>query len=106
MDSETRAKIGSAAGHFVQQAIELGLTWDEAVSAFGLAAKAAAHAAASTSDNANEDCVAIARQRLDDAFASDVRVVVTVSDLEHVTENSQDNPLLATAHRRHGGRLH
>jgi Na+/alanine symporter len=106
MDNETREKIGSAAGQFVQQAMELGLTWDEAVAAFGLAAKAAAHAAASTSDDTNENCVAIARQRLDDAFATDVRVVVTIADSEHVGDDVQDNPLLATAHRRHGGRLH
>jgi hypothetical protein len=106
MDNETGAKIGSAAGLFVQQAMELGLTWDEAVAAFGLAAKAAAQAAESSSDNGNEDCVALARQRLEDAFASDVRVIVTIAESEPSREDAQDNPLLATAHRRHGGRLH
>ena len=85
--------------------MELGLTWDEAVSAFGLAAKTAAHAAASTGDNVNEDCVAIARQRLDEAFASDVRVVMTIANSEHAGEDVQDNPLLATARRRNAGRL-
>jgi len=106
MDSETRARIGSAAGWFVQQAMELGLTWDEAVAAFGLAAKAAAHAAASTGDNANEDCVAIGRQRLEEAFESDVRVVMSIADPEHGSEDTQDNPLLAIAQRRNAGRLH
>lgn len=86
--------------------MELGLTWDEAVTAFGLAAKAAAKAAASTSDNGSEDRVAIAKQKLEEAFATKVRVVVTIADSEQISEELQDNPLLATAHRRHGGRLH
>ena len=106
MDNEAGEKIGSAAGKFVQQAMELGLTWDEAVTAFGLAAKAAANAAASTSENASEDCVAIAHQRLEEAFATEVRVVLTIAGSERISEDLQDNPLLATAHRRHGGRLH
>ncbi|MBB2984258.1 hypothetical protein FHX57_007388 [Paraburkholderia tropica] len=106
MDNETRAKIGSVAGQLVQQAMELGLTWDEAVAAFGLAAKAAAQAAESSGGKANEDCVAIARQRLDDAFALDVRVIVTIAESEPARGDVQDNPLLATARRRHGGRLH
>ncbi|WP_321867485.1 hypothetical protein [Paraburkholderia tropica] len=106
MNDENREKIGSVAGQFVQQAMELGLTWDEAVAAFGLAAKAAAQAAASTSENSNEDCVALARQRLDEAFAIDVRVVVTIDEARHVGGDAQDNPLLATAHRRQGSKLH
>lgn len=103
MDNDAWEKAGSAAGKFVQQAMDLGLTWDEAVTAFGLAAKAAAKAAASTSDN---DCVAIAKQKLEEAFATKVRVVVTIADSEQISEELQSNPLLATAHRRHGGRLH
>ena len=106
MDNESQEKIGSAAGTFVQQAMDLGLTWDEAVTAFGLAAKAAANAAASTSGNASEDCVAMAHQRLEEVFAAEVRVVVTIASSERNSEDSQDNPLLATAHRRNSGRLH
>lgn len=106
MDEENREKIGSAAGQFVQHAMELGLTWDEAVTAFGLAAKAAAQAAASTSENVKEDCIALARQRLDEAFAIDVRVVVTIDEAGHVGDDAQENPLLATAHRRQGSKLH
>jgi len=42
MTDELRAKIGTVAGKLVQEAMATGLTWDEIVAAFGLAAKATA----------------------------------------------------------------
>jgi hypothetical protein len=108
MDDETGEKIGSVAGRLVQQIIELGLTWEEAVAAFGLAARATAQAAASAGAGAQpgEDCVAIARQQLIEAFEFNVRVIVTTEHPESAEEEADDNPLLATARRRHGSRLH
>jgi hypothetical protein len=106
MDDETGEKIGSVAGRLVQQIIELGLTWEEAVAAFGLAARATAQAAAGAGAEPGEDCVAIARRQLIEAFEFNVRVIVTTEHPESVGEEADDNPLLATALRRHGSRLH
>jgi hypothetical protein len=106
MDDETGEKIGSVAGRLVQQIIELGLTWEEAVAAFGLAARATAQAAAGAGAEPGEDCVSIARQQLIEAFEFDVRVIVTTEHPESAEEAADDNPLLATARRRHGSRLH
>lgn len=107
MDDESRArKIGAVAGTLVQQVMELGLTWDEAVAAFRLAAKAAAQAAVSAGEHTNEDCVAIAREGLNEAFVQEVRVVVAISSPANVNGDTENNPLLAIAHRRHAGKLH
>ncbi len=106
MDDETGEKIGAVAGRLVQQIIELGLTWDEAVTAFGLAARATAQAAASAGADPGEDCVAIARQQLMEAFGFNVRVIVTTNQPDGANNEENDNPLLATALRRHGSKLH
>ncbi len=90
----------------VQQIIELGLTWEEAVAAFGLAARAAAQTATSAGADGGKDCVSIARQQLMEAFEIDVRVIVTTNQSEGAGEEADDNPLLATALRRHGSKLH
>ncbi|WP_321817797.1 MULTISPECIES: hypothetical protein [unclassified Paraburkholderia] len=106
MDNETGERIGAVAGKLVQEIIELGLTWEEAVAAFGLAARATAQAAASAGADAGEDCVSIARQQLMEAFEFDVRVIVTTNQFDDAEEEGGDNPLLATALRRHGSKLH
>lgn len=106
MDDETGEKIGAVAGKLVQQIIELGLTWEEAVAAFGLAARATAQAAGSAGADPGEDCVAIARQQLMEAFEFNVRVIVTTNQSDGAGEEADDNPLLATALRRHGSKLH
>ncbi|WP_321844994.1 hypothetical protein [Paraburkholderia bannensis] len=106
MDDETGEKIGAVAGRLVQQIIELGLTWDEAVTAFGLAARATAQAAASAGADPGEDCVAIARQQLMEAYEFNVRVIVTTNQPDGAENEEDDNPLLATALRRHGSKLH
>jgi hypothetical protein len=106
MDDERWTKIGLVAGKLVQQVMENGLSWDEAVAAFGLAAKASAQAAASAADGSDDDCVEFARRRLEEAFNQDVRVIVTETGSAEPSAEVEDNPLLATARRRQTGRLH
>ena len=104
MDEELATKIALVAGKLVQQVMESGLTWDEAVAAFGLAAKASAEAAASAGHG--DDCVELARQRLEEAFAQHVRVIISEAGPKANRAEVEDNPLLATARRRHTTRLH
>lgn len=106
MDDELRAKIGFVAGKLVQEVMTTGLTWDEAVAAFGLAAKAAAQAAATAGDRNVDECVAFALRRLEEAFAQDVRVVVADPDVKEHKAETAENPLLATARRRQAARFH
>lgn len=79
---------------------------DKAVTAFGLAAKATVQAAASADGRPVEDFVATARQRLSEAFELDVRVIVTTRQSDEAGDGVDANPLLATALRRHGSKLH
>ena len=106
MDDELRAKIGVVAGKLVQEAMATGLTWEEIVAAFGLAAKATAQAAASAGDAPMSECVARARSCFDDAFAQDVHVVIADGGAQERDAEADDNPLLATARRRHASKLH
>lgn len=106
MDDELWTKIGLVASKLVQQAMESGLNWDEAVAAFGLAAKASAQAAASAADGTGEDCVEFARRRLEEAFNQDVRVIVTEAGSTERSAEVEDNPLLATARRRQAAKFH
>jgi hypothetical protein len=103
LGEELATKIGHVAGKLVQQVMESGLTWDEAVAAFGLAAKASAEAAASAGNG--EDCVEFARRRLEEAFAQDVRVVISEAGSKARSAEIEENPLLATARRRQAGKL-
>ncbi|MGU4703171.1 hypothetical protein K6L09_41630 [Burkholderia cepacia] len=96
-------KIGAVAGMLIQQAMATGLAWDEAVAAFGLASKAVSQAAASAGDASLQECIALARQRFDEAFSQKVEVVVAGSDLRPVRDayNSEDAlDLLANANVR------
>ena len=106
MTDELRAKIGAVAGKLVQEAMTTGLTWEEIVAAFGLAAKATAQAAASAGDAPADECVARARSYFEDAFAQDVHVVIADGDAQKGDAEADENPLLATARRRHMSRLH
>ena len=64
--SNVKAKIGLFVDRLVREAmVESGLTWDEAVAAFGLAAKGTAIAATKSGDGSTEDCVAHARKRFE-----------------------------------------
>ncbi|CAM2161384.1 conserved hypothetical protein [Paraburkholderia sacchari] len=106
MDDEVREKIGVVAGMLVQEAMKSGLTWEEIVAAFGLAAKATAQTAASAGDAPADECVARARSCLEDAFAQDVHVVMADGGAPKGDAEADENPLLATARRRHMSRLH
>lgn len=104
MDDEQKARIGVIAGKFVQDAMTSGLTWEEAIAALGLAAKATALAAAGAGHAPASECVALARRRFEEAFAQEVNVVVV--DGSAPERDAEDNPLLATARRRQPSRLH
>ncbi|WP_434667221.1 hypothetical protein P5W99_38525 [Paraburkholderia sp. A3BS-1L] len=106
MNDELRAKIGAVAGKLVQEAMTTGLTWEEIVAAFGLAAKATAQAAASAGDAPADECVARARSCLEDAFEQDVHVVIADGGAPKGDAEADENPLLATARRRHMSKLH
>lgn len=79
--SEVTAKIGLFVDRLVQQAMNSGLGWDEAVAAFGLAAKATAAVAAQAGDGSAENCEAHARKRFEESFAQNVTVVLAQSDV-------------------------
>ena len=99
MNDEQRTRIGTVAGKLVQEIMTTGLTWDEAVAVFGLAAKATAQAAARMGAGTPVQCVTLARVRFEDAFAQDVRVVVAVTGAPP-RDDSADNSLPPDAHRR------
>ena len=106
MNDELRAQIGVVAGKLVQEAMTTGLTWEEIVAAFGLAAKATAQAAASAGDAPASECVARARSCFEDAFAQDVHVVIADGGAPKRDAEAVENPLLATARRRQASKLH
>jgi hypothetical protein len=106
MDDELSAKIGVIAGNLVQEVMASGLTWDDAVAALGLAAKATAQAAASAGHAPAAECIALARRRFEDAFAQDVRVTLADDVTSGRDAEIEENPLLATARRRHMSKLH
>jgi len=74
-------QIGTLASKVLQAAMNSGLTWDESVSALGMAAKALADQAAQEGDGTSEDCRAHAKKRLEEGFAQPVRLVFARSDL-------------------------
>lgn len=111
MDDEFGKQIGPVVGQLVRQMTEIGLSWDEAVCVFGLAAKTAAQVAASAGGLDADECITLARERFVEAFAQDVRVVVNAVATEADTApaastRTEDNPLLDTAKRRQSGKLH
>jgi len=106
MDDELKARIGVIAGKLAQEVIASGLTWDDAVVALGLAAKAVAQAAAGAGHEPASECVALARRRFEDAFARDVSVIVADSCAPKRDDGADENPLLATARRRQASKLY
>lgn len=104
--SSLREKASELVERFVMEAIESGLTWDEAVAVFGLAAKASAVSAAEAGDGTLDDCVAHAHARLQEAFAQEVHVAVVAPAMESLDAANVENALLATARRRQTNKLH
>jgi hypothetical protein len=57
-------RLGALAAHVVEQALASGLDWEEAILAFGIAARAMAAKAASQGVGTAEQCAAQAERRL------------------------------------------
>lgn len=104
--SNLRAKAAGLVERFVGEAISAGLTWDEAVAVFGLAAKASVQAAAAAGEGSEGDCLTHARNLLEEALAQDVRVVVAHDPTALHDAAVGDNALLATARRRQAIKHH
>ena len=67
LDNMDRARIdrlGTLAAHVVEHALASGLAWDEAILAFGIAAKAIAMKAADQGAGTPEQCAVQAERRL------------------------------------------
>ncbi|MCA7889089.1 hypothetical protein LGM58_38570 [Burkholderia contaminans] len=84
--SDVKQRMGLFVNQLVQQAGSSGLSWDEAVAAFGLAAKATAVAAASAGDGSVESCEAHARKRFEEAFARPISVITARSDMTQLRQ--------------------
>jgi hypothetical protein len=95
-----RTKASELVERFIEEAITTGLTWDEAVAVFGLAAKASAQAAAAAGEGTETECLAHARQRFEEVFAQQVHVVVADASVSSLDAAAGDNALLTTANRR------
>lgn len=104
--STLRAKAGELVERFVEEAISSGLTWEEAVVVFGLAAKASAQAAAAAGDGTAAECVTLARKRFEEAFSQQVHVIVADNSMVSLDVAGDDNALLATAQRRQAHKHH
>lgn len=63
-DRERIDKVGALAAHVVEHALASGLSWDQAVLAFGVAARAIAAKAADQGNGSMEQCAALAERRL------------------------------------------
>jgi hypothetical protein len=64
MDSARIEQLGALAAHVVEHALASGLSWDEAILAFGIAAKAIAAKAADQGGGSLAQCAALAERRL------------------------------------------
>jgi len=63
-DNALADRLGALAAHVVDHALASGLTWDQAIVAFGVASKAMAAKAASQGNGTPAECAAKAEQRL------------------------------------------
>jgi hypothetical protein len=64
MDGERVERLGALAAHVVEHALASGLSWDEAILAFGVAAKALAAKASDQGVGGIDQCAALAERRL------------------------------------------
>jgi hypothetical protein len=71
----TTQKIGDLAQQAISLAMQSGLTWDEAIAAFGLASKALSFAAANNGNDPLEVCIAHAKKRFEQGLNQDARMV-------------------------------
>jgi len=63
-DNALADRLGALAAHVVEHALASGLTWEQAIVAFGVASKAIAVKAASQSNGAPEQYAKLAEKRL------------------------------------------
>ena len=64
MDGARVDRLGALAAHVVENALASGLSWDEAILAFGIAAKAIAAKASDQGGGSPQQCAALAERRL------------------------------------------
>jgi hypothetical protein len=64
MDKGRVDRLGALTAHVVEHALASGLNWDEAILAFGIAAKAIAARASDGGAGPIEQCAALAERRL------------------------------------------
>ncbi|MCS0590889.1 hypothetical protein ACFQ09_13130 [Massilia norwichensis] len=64
MDAARVERLGALAAHVVEHALASGLSWDEAILGFGIAAKALAAKAADQGVGRMDQCAALAERRL------------------------------------------
>jgi len=64
MDAARVERLGALAAHVVEHALASGLSWDEAILGFGIAAKALAAKAADQGVDGMDQCAALAERRL------------------------------------------
>jgi hypothetical protein len=64
MDNQLVDKVGALAAHVVEHALASGLTWDQAIMAFGVASKAIAAKAAEQENGTPAEYAAHAEKRL------------------------------------------
>jgi len=64
MDKARVERLGALSAHVVEHALASGLSWDEAILAFGVAARAIAARAADQGAGSIEQCAALAERRL------------------------------------------
>jgi hypothetical protein len=64
MDRERIDRLGALTAHVVEHALASGLAWDEAILAFGIAARAIAARAADQGAGTVDQCAAQAERRL------------------------------------------
>lgn len=74
-------KCGRLADKVFVEMANSGLTWDEAVAALGIAAKATSKNAAMSGDGTPEDCLAHAKKRFEEGLAQNVSVFFIGSDV-------------------------
>jgi len=71
----TREKIGDLAASVMLLAQNSGLSWDEVVAALGLVSNGLAVAASSEGGGSREECLELARKRLEEAMRQEVQVI-------------------------------
>jgi hypothetical protein len=75
MDKARVERLGALAAHVVEHALASGLNWDEAILAFGIAAKAIAARASDQGSGSVEQCAALAERRLKSGMEQSAEVL-------------------------------